>query len=593
VRIWQKSALVLVGCYALIMLGLAVGMEVWLRSVEHGLANTTSRMIARQVAATLSAASVDRILDGDPNTGQLVKELIADLTDRSEVVASLSVIDATGTVLAGDQGSAGTRATPDELFSSSPRLRLTLIQGPMGRGHYRVRVPLTRDQEQLGYLEILLSSSRIDAIYRQARRQFTIAGLIGIAIVGILGFLLQEQLSKRGETLASALEAILRGEVVPVPRHRDEFSEVLSAANQLGEELRGERHQRLQRDLQFGALARVMEVGVILLGGGFEPEFASPRALELLGYESFEALKDRWDGLRTDIERRLSQHRAGGGIAPLEVSVAASLPERAVYAQLYPLRGEEPTGFILLLRDRSQADQLDAELRLASQARALGRAYTAFAHELRAPLNAISLNLELLRSALSSPERPAASDTERKKHYVEVVSRELSRLNRSLEALLTQTVPPSDTPVPFDLRSTLIDLQELIAPQASKNKVELVVSSPTEPVTIVGYPDRLKQAVLAVCINGLEAMPDGGTLSIHLEHRKPSARIRVCDTGPGIQPDLSEQVFEMQFTTKDRGSGIGLFVAQIIVESHGGEIHLDTGVDRGACFEINLPLQPA
>ena len=112
---------------------------------------------------------------------------------------------------------------------------------------------------------------------------------------------------------------------------------------------------------------------------------------------------------------------------------------------------------------------------------------------------------------------------------------------------------------------------------------------PSAPVALVGHGDRLKQALLNILINALEAMPDGGELTIALEPAAGAARISVRDTGPGIPPELLERIYQMHFTSKTGGTGVGLYVARSVVQSHGGMIDVQAGDTGGTVFTVTLP----
>jgi signal transduction histidine kinase len=107
---------------------------------------------------------------------------------------------------------------------------------------------------------------------------------------------------------------------------------------------------------------------------------------------------------------------------------------------------------------------------------------------------------------------------------------------------------------------------------------------------VVAHRDQIKQSVLNIAINGLEAMPEGGTLGLELEREDGRARILVSDTGPGIPPELKDRIFDMHFTTKESGTGIGLYVARSMFEAQGGTVRTASTGPEGTTFELLLPL---
>lgn len=244
-----------------------------------------------------------------------------------------------------------------------------------------------------------------------------------------------------------------------------------------------------------------------------------------------------------------------------------------------------------LEEDRRQGDRrglaLEDDARLQRQLQGLARVYRTLAHELRAPLGAVMLNLDLLQESLGEDVHP----NERAQRLVGVLRRELDRLNRSLHGILTGTLPDA-SPERFDLGGSLRDLVVLLAPQARRQSVELEVHLGDDPLPVRGYPDRLRQAFLNVAVNALEAMPHGGRLRLEARRDGTWARVAVRDSGPGIPAAALPRVYDPEFTTKDGGSGIGLHVARAAVELHGGEIGVSSRPGHGTAVHVAVPLAP-
>jgi signal transduction histidine kinase len=202
------------------------------------------------------------------------------------------------------------------------------------------------------------------------------------------------------------------------------------------------------------------------------------------------------------------------------------------------------------------------------------------------------INLDLLRETLDADEASDGAVRGRRESYVSVIRQELTRLNRSLAEMLTQTIPAPDSQARFDLRALLADLGTLLAPQARRQAVELSIDLPPDAVPMVGYRDRLKQAFLNIAVNALEAMPKGGRMRIEMERREDCVRVTVRDTGAGIPAELLARIYESDFTTKGGGSGIGLYVARAVVELHGGSIEAHSTGGRGTDVQVDLPFVP-
>ena len=229
----------------------------------------------------------------------------------------------------------------------------------------------------------------------------------------------------------------------------------------------------------------------------------------------------------------------------------------------------------------------EADLLIASQLRALNRVYRAVTHDLKAPINALVLNLDCLQTALS--KGGGAAEAAATQGYLDVLREELERLDRMLLGLLADTTPAGSGREEFDFRTTLQEIERLLRPQARRQNVALEAQLPGTAVRIAGQRDRLKQAILNVALNALEEMSDGGALEMIVETRAAEAEVRIRDTGPGISEEAKRRIFDIQYTTKASGTGIGLYQARSIVEAHGGAISVESRAGRGSEFRMRLP----
>jgi signal transduction histidine kinase len=225
-------------------------------------------------------------------------------------------------------------------------------------------------------------------------------------------------------------------------------------------------------------------------------------------------------------------------------------------------------------------------LRLASHMGVLSGLYHGLVHDLKSPLNTLVVNLELLRSSIA--ERP---DVERQNRYVSILHEELMRLNRAVERLLPAAGPSRDERGRFDLRDLLDEVVTLVSTTARHQGVKVEVRSEGAGAILVeGYHDRMREALLCVITNALEAMPRGGALGLGLELGGGNAILTVTDTGPGIPPETAERIFDLYYTTKERHEGLGLYVARSEVESTKGSVEHAPVPAGGSCFTLLLPL---
>jgi len=233
---------------------------------------------------------------------------------------------------------------------------------------------------------------------------------------------------------------------------------------------------------------------------------------------------------------------------------------------------------VLLLERRAR----DAE-RLAE----LGTLTGGLAHEIKNPLSTVQLNLQLLAEDLT-PDNPAYP---RIVNRLNTVQKETSRLRDILDDFLRYAGKLELDRQPTNLNELLEDLVDFFHPQAQLQRVRLRVR-PHEngPLTAPVDPKLIKQAVLNLMLNALQAMPAGGELILGAAREDGEARIDVIDTGKGIPADAVDKIFNAYYTSKKGGTGLGLAMAQRIVKEHGGQISVKSEPGKGSDFTLRLPL---
>ncbi len=230
-----------------------------------------------------------------------------------------------------------------------------------------------------------------------------------------------------------------------------------------------------------------------------------------------------------------------------------------------------------LLLER-MASQLDVASRLAAISRLTG----GVAHEMKNPLNAIALRLDFLRAKLGAPEEELNRD-------IDVLAKEIARLDRVVKTFLDFSRPVEVHFENVDLAALTREVADLMTPPARVAHVEVEVDAPDSPVILRGDADLLKQAVLNLVTNAIEAMHDGGLLRLATASNNGSISLEVADTGPGIPEEQRDRVFQLYFTTKGTGSGIGLALTYRAVQLHNGTIAFDSEEGRGTTFRLQFP----
>lgn len=239
------------------------------------------------------------------------------------------------------------------------------------------------------------------------------------------------------------------------------------------------------------------------------------------------------------------------------------------------------------LRKQSEHDREEARRRREEeQAALMGTIASGLAHEIRNPLSTVSLNLQLLKEDWASP----ISDREQKSaRKVDVLLKEIGRLEGILNDFLRFAAGHKLRLERIDLNGLMTELLEFTSPEASRAgvKVHLEADARLKPVQVDA--NLIRQALLNLVLNAIQAMPEGGQLWVRTEAGAGSALVSIRDSGRGIPPDNLEKIFNLYFSTKPAGTGLGLPMAKKLVEEHGGTIRAESEPGRGACFTISLP----
>jgi signal transduction histidine kinase len=247
--------------------------------------------------------------------------------------------------------------------------------------------------------------------------------------------------------------------------------------------------------------------------------------------------------------------------------------------------GAAGMAFIFYVQQRHLGERRRLETEMARRERlaSLGDVAAAFAHEVRNPLNAISMGLQRLRAEFA-PE-PGDQYT----RFVELMQSEVRRLNTIVEQFIGLARPLPLKPVTVALAELLADVQALVEGEAHGMDVRVRVEAPSASPTVIADRDHLRQVVLNLVLNAAQAMRErGGTVTLAAAATREGAVITVTDTGPGIPADVLPRVFDPYFTTRRDGLGLGLTISRRIVEAHGGMLDVESRPGRTE-FRVTLP----
>jgi signal transduction histidine kinase len=231
---------------------------------------------------------------------------------------------------------------------------------------------------------------------------------------------------------------------------------------------------------------------------------------------------------------------------------------------------------------------LEAEISRQERLSELGNMAATVAHEIRNPLNSVSMGLQRLKGEFTPTQ-----DQDDYARFLDLMQAEVRRLNSIVEQFLSLARPLNLKPEPLSVEAFLNDITTLVAGDASSSNVKIDLKVAPGLPGLQADPNHLKQLLLNLIRNGVQAMPQGGTLTIDARPDKDFLQLTVSDHGTGMTTETLAHIFEPYFTTKPNGSGLGLSIARRIAEAHGGNITVESNPGRGSRFQVLLPFKSA
>ena len=364
----------------------------------------------------------------------------------------------------------------------------------------------------------------------------------------------------------------------------DEYGLVTLKIANLGRQIRDSREifsalkdnvDQLMAKLQDGLMLFDRDSRVVLVSAPVEDFLGRPRG-ELLG-RTVQNLFDRDSLLGAALLDSFERKRP---ISQREFE--AALGHRVQVSLDFVQEKTSQIGALLIMRDTESVRRIGDEIEMSRRLSASGRLTRGVAHEVKNPINAIVLHLQLLQNKLAQQE----PDTRR---HVDIIDSEIRRLDRVIQTLVDFTRPRDLHLEEIDFRRLLDDVEQLAAPDAEQHGVILERHMPESRLPVKVDVDLMKQAFLNVVINGVQAMPGGGVLTISARRENDIIVAEVQDQGTGIPKELHDKVFELYFTTKKEGSGIGLAQTYQILQWHYGSVDFESAETTGTIFRFQIP----
>ena len=493
--------------------------------------------------------------------------------------------------------------------------QLLAIYSGQGR-NYEYAQPLLLGGTEFGSIRVGVSTLLIRQDLDASLGPAIATAFAALAVSIIVAMLLAQLLLRPIHVIRGGLTRLGRGEFgvrLDLNQH-DEFGELGTFFNAVSEQLSADRTHMAGQVANLESAVEHLEDAVAIVNARGELLFANPSMRALLPNAapgvSLHDILGADHAVQKLSEQTLVSRQSRGPLS----AVFGEGGERLVMTHAINDPHGDLVGIMVVARNAEYLSQVQSTIRYSRKLAALGRLSAGVAHEVKNPLNAMMIHLELLRqqfavaSAGHGLTRAAATargrlisaepvgvttdppiDRQQALQHVDVIANEIRRLDQAVQGFLKFTRPEDLTLQPVNLAALFNEVVPIVQPEADRAKVALTVSADAVP-DVNGDPAMLRQAFLNLALNACQAMPAGGTLRIRAEPaRGRRVSITFTDTGVGIDPKNLQRIFDLYFTTKEKGSGIGLSMVYRTVQMHDGEIEVESTPGAGTTFRLLLP----
>jgi signal transduction histidine kinase len=565
--------------------------------VAHQIALATQRSLANLVAKDPKAlrVAVAKALRTDP----ALTELLSSAIRYAPTVFDVTIADSEGRGLLSTDPTNVDHLVPQrpeyaELESGGLFQLLKVVFGPPRV--YNLTLPLLeRNSEPFATVRVGVRTTFLRFVVEPwlfAALAYTgiaiLCSLIFAAFLANLALKPIEQIGARLDALALA-EAEGAGEAA-AGRSSDAVVLVSHKIERIGRRMRNveevfsalkENLDQIMTNLQDGILLYTHDARAVLVSDSVERFLGISRA-EILGAKLHEVfsrntrlgrlVRESFDARMALVQEEITTETG----RHVEISLDFIHDDRAVYPQ-------ETLGALLTLHDVESVREIESDLELSRRLAAIGRLTAGVGHEVKNPINAIVVHLELMRNKLGDADHRAM-------RHLEVIESEIQRLDRVVQTLVDFSRPVELQLKEQDLRRVVSAVLMLASAELETRDVHVESDLPDRPVMARVDSDLLKQALLNVVLNGAQAMAEGGNLKVRLAEDGRMALLSIHDQGGGIPDDVRDKIFDLYFTTKKDGSGIGLAMTYRIVELHNGSIEVESDATHGTTFILRFPL---
>lgn len=575
--------------------------QIWL-----ALRNALENDLKNRTVAPNDPAELRELVAEAVRNDAVLKAVVDSVNRYSLTVYDINIGDSQRTILLSSNPDNEGKPQPyrpdyEQLLNANP---LQLMRDVFGMPRvYDVAIPLDSNGKLLASVNVGVRTTLLSASYAPLLRNSLLLMAFALGTALVVAFLLSNLALQPLEDISMQLDYWTAAGPAPAAAaskdaaepQQDMVAQVSTKIEMIGQRMRNVEEVFSALTENLNQILGNLQDGLLLFTGGGRAVLVSEAAHRFLHRES--------DGILGRQAEEIFDRSTVLGAALLDAFESrATIKEeirtesgRRVQVSVDFIHDEDSRrdlGALVTLHDLESAEAIESELELSRRMAAIGRLTSGVGHEVKNPINAIVVHLELLRSKLADAHSPAA-------RHLDVIDAEIRRLDRVVQTLVDFSRPVELQLREQDLRPVIGDVLALATDELSMHNVILDSRMPEHPLVANVDADLLKQAVLNVIQNGAQAMPEGGRLEVSLEEERTggangtggrAALLRIADQGVGIPEEIREKIFDLYFTTKSGGSGIGLAMTYRILQLHHGSVDVQSKMGEGAEFRLRIPL---
>jgi signal transduction histidine kinase len=558
----------------------------------------TAFLLADQIKLVVTTV-LERDLNEFPFTGdEKFQRFLEAYKKGSELIRNVQIIDKDYTIrFSGDPTLIGEKYVGTTLREALQAAQPVVLEEWWTKETvvYDVWMPLLQKENPQGFIRVILHSPEVRKIYGSTQGRFMVLYGVVLSLVLTTIVVMTKQLRKPIDWLAESLSLIAEGNFKSLRpyRRKDEFTPLFESLEKVSRVIQSVQESWHAGESRLLGMDHMLEEGLLVLDPQMRLRFANPAAAAILGVSAENLLVHDWDTVLANNEtlRQPIEEVLHKGVLVQECDVELNTRERWVDLRLngYPILADNGSlsAAVLLLRDAARVRTLERDLVYASRFKAITELYMGITHDIKVPLHAVIMHLEMLRKVVDGESR--SGEDKKAARYIDSITHEIKRLETIIRAFLDYASPFKNRVELVDLRQVVHDCLALLESEAARKGITLRTEVPGEPLWVYGDDAKLKQALLNLAVNAFDAMPAGGTLTIRGATHESECVLEIQDTGQGIKDDEKAKIFRFHYSTKDSGSGIGLSVVKMVTEYHGGRVEFDSTEGEGSIFTLRFP----